>query len=416
VQTKETTSASTWSARLPVLDGLRGLVIPFLLLHHFGSLDNPQPGAWVHHVYHFIAEAGLGLIGLDVFFVLSGFLITGILLDTKQSPTYFRAFYARRCLRIFPLYYGFLFVYFVVLPALTAWSELDLSAVQHVAYWGYLTNVVQALKDWWDPALKDWWPLVGRTGHLWSLAVEEQFYLVWPAIVFLTSRATFKRICLACLAAAPLTRLVLVLWLGSASEAAYLLTPARMDGLALGSLIAICAREPEGLRVFVRWARPVAVVCAIVVTAIFVHDGHYTSDGALEQVFGIWASVYISGAYLIMTLATTKQEPWGRLIGSWPLRQLGQYSYAIYVLHYPLSYALARAGWLDRPDFIAWGLTPLQAEFAYTGTMAAIAFAAGALSWHLWEKHFLKLRRLVPYRRPAPTERVALGATATGTP
>ena len=140
-----------------------------------------------------------GWIGVDLFFVLSGFLITGILYDAKGGPHYFRNFYMRRSLRIFPLYYAFLILIFAVMPLLRA------SGADHVGkqvwMWTYLSNVLFARVGWEG--------MPAHTTHLWSLAIEEQFYLLWPLLVWLASRRRLIQLCVGSIAVAFATRLVL---------------------------------------------------------------------------------------------------------------------------------------------------------------------------------------------------------------
>jgi len=171
------------------LDGLRGVAILLVIACHFVSNlhivgDGP---AWI-----IVALAQAGWTGVDLFFVLSGFLITGILVDARGSNTYFRAFYARRALRILPAYYGFLFAIFVLLPLLNLGAgDNYMLARQHQGwYWLHLTNLMIAIGE-----------IPGRGPYpntlFWSLAVEEQFYFIWPAIVALCSTRTLRRVCIA---------------------------------------------------------------------------------------------------------------------------------------------------------------------------------------------------------------------------
>src|SRR5687767_2907742 len=161
---------------IPALDGLRGIAIILVMLHHF-TYYRPNSGidAQIASVLFF------GWAGVDLFFVLSGFLITGILLDTRDSKRYFSTFYARRTLRIFPLYYLVLLLAFVVLPKFPALHPVLLGQVGPVdlppqwPYWLYLTNFSIADGGW----------VHGWVDVAWSLAIEEQFYLVWPLMIWL---------------------------------------------------------------------------------------------------------------------------------------------------------------------------------------------------------------------------------------
>src|SRR6186997_1549382 len=179
---------------IPALDGLRGIAIVLVMLHHFTYL-RPTSGidALIGNVLFF------GWTGVDLFFVLSGFLITGILLDTRNSRRYFTTFYARRTLRIFPLYYLILFIALVVLPKFPAVDRVLIGQDELIdlppqwPYWLYLTNFSIADRGWVHG-----WVDVG-----WSLAIEEQFYLVWPLVIWLCPPRLVALLCAAILVAEP---------------------------------------------------------------------------------------------------------------------------------------------------------------------------------------------------------------------
>jgi peptidoglycan/LPS O-acetylase OafA/YrhL len=155
----------------PALDGIRGIAILLVLVHHFTLFDPiTSVGAWLGFV------ALLGWSGVDLFFVLSGFLITGILIDARTSDRYFISFYARRTLRIFPLYYLVVFLCFVVLPYFPRWHELLVghANLPEWPYWTYLVNFSIAERDAFQHGVLD---------VAWSLAIEEQFYLLWAVLV-----------------------------------------------------------------------------------------------------------------------------------------------------------------------------------------------------------------------------------------
>ena len=179
-----------------------------------------------------------GWIGVDLFFVLSGFLITGILCDTREAPGYFRYFYARRVLRIFPLYYGFLLVWTMLLawfPVFTTGPAARLAG-QQWWYWLYLANLHIGFASG---------PTPGEPTVFWSLAVEEQFYLLWPLVVAHLSRARLQAACLG-----SWRSLCLLVSRGMSpsrpSDRPRPCTsdPTRMDALATGALLAVLAREP----------------------------------------------------------------------------------------------------------------------------------------------------------------------------
>src|SRR3954464_13470573 len=172
---------------IPALDGLRGLAIILVLLFHF----TPEGGGStpIGHMMRWVSQ--LGWCGVDLFFVLSGFLITGILFDARGSANYFKNFYMRRVLRIFPLYYGVLIVVFLVVPIFKTMTAQDLQLMQNQHWlWLYAANIPPAISNEWT--LMNQWV---RLSHFWSLAIEEHFYLLWPAVVYFFSRKTVMKIC-----------------------------------------------------------------------------------------------------------------------------------------------------------------------------------------------------------------------------
>ena len=177
--------------REPVLDGIRGLAIFAVLWHHLVTFSGLEPA--VRLDYHLWRTGSWGWVGVDLFFVLSGFLITGILYDSRSSGRYYFNFFGRRALRILPLYYGVLAVAFLVVPAFLAPRSAEALTRDQAWYWLYLINVKFAFDGWPEPAY---------LGHFWSLAIEEQFYLIWPLVVRMLSRRRLLLVCMVCFLAA----------------------------------------------------------------------------------------------------------------------------------------------------------------------------------------------------------------------
>lgn len=381
---------SSSTTRLPILDGLRGIGLIVIMLVHFRSVEEPAAGAWLERIWHFGLD--MGVIALDVFFVLSGFLITRILLDSKGSRAYFATFYARRVLRIFPVYYGFLVGYFILLPHLAEWAEqVRISPLQHFYYWTYTTNIAAGLNDWLNPAQAGTvFPFHHSTTHLWSLALEEQFYLAWPAVVHFCSLSGMKRACVACIVLAPIARVILVFTLGPYSNAAYVLTPARMDGIAWGALIAVILRQPGILPQCLWMAKRVALLAAGVLFGIYAYEGRLNGEeSALFQTLGLTGSVYLGASLVVMSLAAQQEGRCYQLFANPILRSVGGYSYATYVLHLPLRFMLEWTGLFSKPA----ANLGLVAELEYSVPMVALSLAGGVVIWHTYEKHWLNLRR-----------------------
>src|ERR1700733_691121 len=224
---------SSRSYNIRALDGIRGLAIIFVMLFHF---EGRVPACnVVIGSLKFIC--GFGWFGVDLFFALSGFLITGILLDTRQADNYFGAFYARRILRIFPLYYAVLTAVLVAAGLKHPRPNGVPLVADEKLYFLYLTNWLALWKGKWGPNM---------LGHFWSLAVEEQFYLIWPFCVWwLIPR---KLITMA-IVASSVALLVRICWVAHSgpSQAIVMSTLTRMDSLLCGALGAALCRQPTAV-------------------------------------------------------------------------------------------------------------------------------------------------------------------------
>jgi peptidoglycan/LPS O-acetylase OafA/YrhL len=353
-----------------------------VLAFHFLHIDG-QGGAVEGAL---LSATRSGWAGVDLFFVLSGFLITGILLDARGATRYFRAFYARRVLRIFPLYYAYLAVLFLVVPRL--FPSLDVKPETQGWLWTYLGNVLFAREGGFEAS-----PL---TGHFWSLAVEEQFYVVWPLLVWMLPSRRLAVVCLALVAGAFALRLGIHRTTFNAT-AAYVLTPARMDALALGALVALALREPAWWPRVRRAAPWVLGVSAAAVAAVWVHRGGFFGGDPVVQV---WAfGPLAAGFAAVLVLALDGPASWlGRALTPPALVSAGKYSYGLYVLHYPIFLALEAAGFTSLALAGVLG-SRIAGMFAFAAVAGAATFAAALVSWNLLEKRFLRWKDLVPYGR-----------------
>lgn len=206
---------------LPSLDGLRGIAILMVLWFHTFLYGAPITNGLIAKL---ASVASVGQTGVDLFFVLSGFLITRILLASKNKSNFFINFYARRLLRIFPLYYGFLIIYFLVLPI---WDGERLDATQWW-FWTYLQNV----------ALTFEFPASGPN-HFWSLAVEEHFYLFWPLVVYRFNDRQLYRVVGLLILVSIFSRAILMHF----HWGTFYFTLCRVDGLAMGAYLALLERS-----------------------------------------------------------------------------------------------------------------------------------------------------------------------------
>jgi peptidoglycan/LPS O-acetylase OafA/YrhL len=339
------------------------------------------------------ALRGLGWVGVDLFFVLSGFLITGILFDTLHDRHYFRSFYMRRFLRIFPLYYGFLF-FLMILGHWGPGLQFEWNGRQYVLL-AYLQNT-----GIWFPVI-DFHPGAwADLDHFWSLAVEEQFYLFWPFLVFLVrDRRRLIALALSLSGVALLLRISLYLH-GSSPLLIFMLTPCRMDTLLLGGLIALLVRGDSGW-IPRRWMAPIAIAAAIVIAGNTLwHLGADMRDYFFGATFGY--SVIALGCVAVL-VASLEPETFAHRIFRWSLlRSLGKYSYGIYVLHIFVAHGMATlTARLLGTSLRIW-LTPhlhsrplaVLVEFCVNATAV---FVAAFLSYQLYEVHFLRLKRFFGY-------------------
>jgi len=387
-------SSSGRRRHLAPLDGLRGIAILLVVvLHGTDALSGLRPVSET-----VLQVTNVGFTGVDLFFVLSGFLITGILLDAKGAPGYFRIFYARRVLRIFPLYYAYLALIFLLLPHLPVSLPARYAELRNhqVWYWAYLSNVLNAINAGWG--------IDGRvTGHFWSLAVEEQFYLVWPAIVFALSRARLRDACIVLIASAPFLRLAMRL-ADVNPVAVYVLTPCRVDALAVGALIAVMLRSAEGKELIRRLTLPVMVVSIAGLTMMGTwRHGFGQFDGVVGTIgYSVWAAFYGSVLAAVLTVPPILTGLPKLLSARW-LRFFGKYSYAMYVFHQPLAGLLQRSF----PRLLVENRvgSPVAGSL-FVATLLGVSTLAALLSWWLLESRFIALKDRFQYSvrplRPAP--------------
>ena len=368
-------------AHYPALDGVRGLAILLVVLHNFQIYDARLSGV-VGRILQ--AFTGGGWIGVTLFFVLSGFLITGILLDTQHEPGHFRRFYLRRTLRIAPLYYAVLLVAFVVLP-LVGFVPATVRADQPQQFWlwAYLSNWVQPFD------------MAGHTfPHFWSLAAEEQFYLLWPLLTWRRSPQTVLRWGLALALLAPAVRAGILL-AGGTADMVYLWTPCRMDALALGGCVAAALRMPElAPKLVAHRRRWLAAATVVFIGCIAGFHGLSHITFALQTLgYSLLAISFSSLVLALVCCDLAGDAQWGtRLWRTAPLRVLARYSYGIYIIHMPLKQAISAPLMQFLGNDV---LHSTAANLAYFGVGLAGSLVLAFLSYHLFEQRFLALKTRV---------------------
>lgn len=319
-------------ARDKALDGLRGIAILLVLATHLIRFDSSQPLIlWIN------ATLRAGWIGVDLFFVLSGFLITGILIRYRTQTGRARTFYLRRALRILPAYYAYVLLAAAVILGLGAPRVLEDSLRFLPALLLFGQNVVSAIQP--DlPALRD-------LRHLWSLAVEEQFYLLWPWLVWRVRPSNLPRLCLLIVAVAWLSKLLL-LAAGAQALTIYYLLPTRMDGFAIGALLA--ARLALGQAALPRMGQWVCAGAGLLLLLAFLRSRglHYREEPLYTTLYTSLTPL-LFGGLLAGVLSSSTNNSLRRLLGCSPLVFFGTYSYGIYLVHFAAD-TIVRA-WLLPP-------------------------------------------------------------------
>jgi peptidoglycan/LPS O-acetylase OafA/YrhL len=351
---------------------LRGIAILLVLAYHFTPFTGPL--FRLAHLFQF------GWTGVDLFFILSGYLITGILVDSVGQPSFYRNFIVRRSLRIFPLYYACLALYFV----LTYYQ----SAI-------HLRDVLYLREGWWYIAylgniklcLDGHWPSAGFLTPLWSLQVEEQFYLTFPLLVALSTRRTLKIVLASSVIIALVLRTVAVFAWPQNLLPAYVLMPCRMDSLAMGGLIALASRESAPW-LKSHWLGWITALSAIV----FITDDLW-SQGSLwtrsMRTIG-YSALDLAFAGLLVMLIHWRQPALLALFRLRFLVWIGTISYGMYILHIPAANVVKRFA----PQFgIASGGS------AESLACFAAAILAAWISWAVFESPILRLKNRLTVAR-----------------
>ncbi len=356
---------------MPQIDGLRGIAIGAVILSHF-----PPSQALA-------AVLPWGYLGVQLFFVLSGFLITGILLSCRQRieagdytrSSVFRGFYGRRALRIFPVYY----------LCLVALYLLD-SGQARAAFGYHATYLGNFRMAWTGQSL-------GDTTHFWSLAVEEQFYMVWPCIVLLVpGRHLFKLMVIAALIG-PLHRL-LSTSLGAHTLVSFYLPFGNLDALCGGALLAMVSRRQADRAKTRRLLRLGCFGGGLGLLALAIANSLGFEFTTLRIVgLGICTSLFFVG---LVDRAARGEGGWSRVLEWRPLVNVGKVSYCLYVVHYVLPELVGRLG-------ASYGWQPLTDPSLRLLLFSSLALLIAALSYRYLERPLQRAKRWFPYGpRPAP--------------
>ena len=358
------------------LDGLRGVALLLVLFHHLNytfPLNTMLPSGRVRHQMEFVILNGW--LGVDVFFVLSGFLITTILLKSREATNFYGAFYMRRLLRLAPLYYIVIAIAFF-----GSWPNrvVPSNAAFGTQLWWWLN--ASNLRTAFEPHM------LSTVSLFWSLAVEEQFYLVWPTVVRWVSRRTLLVVGIAGVMVEMVVRVLpsMLQVTHTYPEAIYRLTPLHCDGLLLGAALSVAMAQGMLTERALPWLRAVAGAGSVLsVVLLRLGFRFYTTP----------AVAVTTSAVLCWLVLRNGNGLLSRVLDWAPLRLTGRYSYCMYVTQ---TLVLVWAGeHLSR----WWRPTPGWPLFLYSyGTVVAASFAVGALSWKTLEGPVNGLKRYFPYR------------------
>jgi peptidoglycan/LPS O-acetylase OafA/YrhL len=369
-------------AHIPELDGVRGIAVLLVMIFHFG-------GGYAETQHNLLASAiGLGWSGVDLFFVLSGFLITTILLGTRKDPHFFRNFYLRRALRILPLYYLYLIAFaFIFLPVAHHYHKFLSDQIGQLSlYWVHLSN--------WGVQAN---PMSGSpVAQMWSLAIEEQFYFLWPLLVFLLPDEILLLVCFALAATSlglRLTPSMQAIQLVH-PEFLYRLTPFRIEPLCYGAMIALLTRRIQGVN-FRGWAGWGSLVSGVGLLCFLRLHGNTLERTSLNMAGFGYTGIGLCAAGLVLLALRHEgsNATYAHVLRSRVLRTLGKYSYAMYIFHVPISQFIQKA----ISHFIKNPLLGLAFNFILG---IGLTFLMAKLSWKYFESPILSLKdRIAGYRK-----------------
>jgi peptidoglycan/LPS O-acetylase OafA/YrhL len=373
------------TSRLPELDGIRGVAIGLILIWHYFAIRVPiNPDS---RLFQFVFYLRQSWCGVDLFFVLSGFLIGGILIDARESKHFFRTFYLRRAFRILPLYFLVL-ISFSVGAYLTerGWgASVKYAFDQNGPIWSYWFLV----QNIWSAATGQWgshW-----LGVTWSLAIEEQFYITLPLLVRYTSTRLLPWVVLALVGLAPILRTILYYHYQFGQFSGYWLMPCRTDALGLGVLLAVLIRSAHGWRTLInnKWIVVVSL-CASCAGFVWL-DIHGCGVGTEPMATYGHSVLAVFFASLIAWMLIVPTGSLCRIMRFKPLGFLGIIAYGVYLLHYPILVLVQGSGLFKPTNADTWDGVLI--------TMLALGLTIlfSTLSWTLVEKRLLSVAHRFKY-------------------
>ena len=377
------------AGRIPELDGLRGVAIGMVVICHyleFGFVTrHGSLGAYLK------ALPGLSWSGVDLFFVLSGFLIGGILLDARESSNYFAVFYTRRFFRIVPIY--------VVILLLFPLAEAAIRSAQAGAFSWLFANSM----PWYSYATftqNIWMVLRGNYGGnwlapTWSLCVEEQFYLTLPLLIRLLSRQRLVPWLLVFICSAPVLRSILVWHSGANVMRELVVMPCRADALLMGVLAAVIMRDAGWRERIARSRRlfPALLTGLLAGVALLARFAPGISFRLMRTVGFTWLALFYA---CILLFAILRQDSWlSRSLRNRLLMWLGSIAYGVYLIHQAVQGLVFGYFGERAPGIWQWG------DLKFVVISLGVTLAVAAISWQWFEKPFLRLGHKYRYEGQA---------------
>lgn len=359
--------------RLRELDGIRGLAILMVIVYHYLNYVDTKALPFMRLPCRLL---DITWSGVDLFFVLSGFLIAGILLDSRTSTTYYRTFYMRRFHRILPLYTVWLVAFSIGLFAVTRFGALQYSTVFNsviplASFPLFAQNFFQAARQSFGPAWMD---------ITWSLAAEEQFYLLLPLIIRVLDRRRLFVFSLLAIAAAPILRVLLAAF-GNPLHGPYVLLPCRADAFGIGVLISLLSRTESVWQRIARNRSYIVLAFIVLLSASGILIRWPRRD--FLNTFGFTTLAMLYGCLILLSMINP-----GRLLRFVFFRSVlpsvGTMAYGLYIFHHGLL-GLAHAVAFGEPPVIRDVKTCAISMGAFVCTvLLAIA------SWRYFEKPFIR--------------------------
>lgn len=368
--------------RVKEMDGLRGIAVVLVIALHVFHRANEFTQ---HPTLHFITSfTSIGWVGVDIFFVLSGFLITSILLRARDRHDYFKNFYARRILRIAPLYYAAIIIVFLLI--------VPIKTPHYMKTAPKIIPVLLLYQQNWLSILHS----IKQTPYIWvtwSLAIEEQFYLIWPAVVYFSKKDTLLKISIYTFLASTIGRILGVLFWDNPDESArffYYNSFTRFDELIFGGILAIALTNINWREWINRVSFPVFLASFAGFLGLCIASLPGSPNPSHSNVIltaGGYTTATVFSAALIAIFMTRPENFFMRvLFRNKIIVFLGKYSYSMYLFHMPVALVLLDILWWTHRR--GWKMYLLYIVLTFATTILA-----SQITWYLLEKHMLNLKR-----------------------